>query len=134
MLLNSAMGTTKKGIPDAVKRAEGGRLKVIWERKKASIGIKQESFCSAMGLNQGMLQQMFSGKSAIPLETLLNLSIALDFDPREVRPSTSVTYQKMILAFAGKKDSKVLKELRGLSELGMAEIEALLNVVEASLE
>lgn len=133
MLLTLDMSKTKKGIPESVKKAEGRRLKAIWERKKASDGIKQESFCAAIGLNQGMLQQMFSGGSAIPLETLLNLSIALDFDPKEVRPGIETTYQKMIVAFAGKRDIKALKDLKGMSELGLAEIEALLNAVESSL-
>lgn len=127
------MTKTKRGIPDAVKREEGRRLKAIWERKSAADGVKQDSFCASIGLNQGMLQQMFKGQTAIPLDTLLNLSISLNFNPEEVRPGIAETYKKMTLALAGRDSKMALKVLQEMSDSGRAEAEALLGAVETSL-
>tara|TARA_R110002020_G_scaffold57074_2_gene157305 strand:+ start:469 stop:855 length:387 start_codon:yes stop_codon:yes gene_type:complete len=128
------MSKTKRGIPAEVKREEGRKLKAIWERTKDDKGLTQESYCAAIGLNQGMLQQMFRGSSPIPLDTLLNLSISLDFDPRDVRPDLDTTYKKMALAIGGVEGRAAARELESMSDEGRKEVEALITAAESSLE
>jgi len=119
--------TRKKQFSDSQKKAEGIRLKKIWLEKIKPNGVTQLEFCDAIGLNQGMLQQMFEGKVGIPLDTLLNLSLAIGFDPREIRPDIESVLNKILLAMKGLDNKNIRKELSSLPTPARTEIQALLD-------
>ena len=119
--------TKKKQFSDAQKKAEGARLKKIWLEKIKPTGITQEEFCAAIGLNQGMLQQMFSGKVAIPLDTLLDLSLAIGFDPRDIRPDIESVLNKILLAMKGLNNANVRRELKSLPNPARSQVQSLLD-------
>jgi hypothetical protein len=73
-----------------------------------------------MGINKGMLQQMFSGKSPIPFETLLELSIEMGFDPRAVRPEIDDTIDRLITAIQGAESGR-LRDILGSIDITITE-------------
>tara|TARA_R110002153_G_scaffold191269_2_gene344244 strand:- start:11415 stop:11786 length:372 start_codon:yes stop_codon:yes gene_type:complete len=114
------MGTKRQKISDSRRVIEGIALKSEWDKYKAENRVTQDQFCAKMGINQGMLQQMFSGKSPIPFETLLELSIEMGFDPRAVRPEIDDTIDRLITAIQGA-DSGRLRDILGSIDITITE-------------
>jgi transcriptional regulator with XRE-family HTH domain len=126
MLLDINM-TTKRGIPPEQKKAEGQRLKALWLTLGKPAYKTQEKFCEEFGLNQGFLQQWFSGSSAVPIETLLDIAIDWKFSPTEVRPEILDVFDKFILALSGQ--DRTVIEAR-LHQIGDTDYSSVVTEVE----
>lgn len=128
MLLDSEM-TTKRGISPEQKKAEGKRLKALWLKLGKPAYKTQEKFCEEFGLNQGFLQQWFSGSSAVPVETLLDIAIDWKFSPTEVRPEILDVFDKFIIALSGEDRTVIEAKLEQTNDTGysavVAEVERL---------
>ena len=91
----------KPSLSKEQKQEEGRRLKAAWQRHRDRTGETQEKFCERIGMNQGLLQQYFRGKTAIQIENLMDMAIEMEFDPREIRPSVQQLLAKMLRAIEG---------------------------------
>ena len=129
VLLNCRMAT-KRAMPKAQREAEGIKLKVLWARYGEGAGYTQTAFCDSLGWNQGQLQQWFSGKTPIALDKLLDLSLALGFDPREVRPELQATLDKLLVSFKGRNNARLKGQLASLSPPARESISSLLQALE----
>jgi len=79
-------------IPPEQRLEEGRILREIFlAYQKDNSGISQDRFCADHEINQGQLQRWFSGARQIPEHRLIQLSKAMGFDPRRVRPSLQET-------------------------------------------
>lgn len=129
LLLNVTMAT-KRAMPDAQKKAEGEIIKRLWLDLGEAKGFTQTEFCDSLGWNQGQLQQWFKGKTPISLEKLVNLSLALGFDPREVRPSIQSLYDRLGIAFLGHDNQQLTAQLDSVSPEAKESIRFLLEALE----
>ena len=73
---------------------------------------------------------MFSGKTPIPLETLIDLSLAIGFDPREVRPEIDSILNKLLLAIKGVDNQNLKADLKALSPEARKEVQNLIKACQ----
>lgn len=105
--MSSRKQKTKPGMSAEQMAAEGERLSRLWERYKATseqAGTKmtQAIFAEKLeGMTPGNFNHLLRGRQPIPLETLFELAILMDFDPREVRPSTQAFIDKVFRSVKG---------------------------------
>lgn len=100
---------TKPGMPKEQMEAEGARLTEFWLKYKAEETAKrgyemtQGIFVEQLGdeMSSGNFNHLLRGRQPIPQETLFELAILLNFDPREVRPSIQSFIDKVFKSVRG---------------------------------
>lgn len=92
---------------------ESARLKRFWDRYQDRIRaegreITQAEFAETyLGTTQGNFSHLLYGRQPIPLETLFDLALLLDFDPREVRPEIQEFIDKVFRAVKGSEQNLI---------------------------
>jgi hypothetical protein len=114
------------GMTAQQRLREGALLKSYWQKNGKPVYKTQILFCDHFGLNQGYLQQMFSGTTAISLETMLDLAIPLKFDPRDIRPSIGPLYEKMQYVL----DKPMVDEVAALPKATLEQLKHIISLAE----
>jgi len=114
------------GLTAQEKRNEGKLLKAYWLANGKPVFGTQAVFCDTLNLNTGFLQQMFLGQSAISLELMLDLSIPLQFDPRDIRPSIAPLYEKMQYVL----DKPMVDEVAALPKATLEQLKHIISLAE----
>ena len=119
---------TKPGVPEDQIEKEAERLRALWERYKrvkAAEGIKvtQADIADQLGWKtQGNFSHLLNGRQPIPLETLFDLAVSMEFDPREVRPSIQGIIDKVFKSVRNYEPSLFINSLRDLSADDQAKV------------
>lgn len=89
----------KNLVSEEQRQREAALFKPLFDEYKSKTeGMNQTVLADMLDLSQGSIGQYCSGKSAIPLETLVDLALIMGFNPLHVRPEIEQFINKLNLA------------------------------------
>jgi len=127
---------TKQGMPEEQVKAEAERLKALWwrfKRNKEAAGqdVTQADVADQLGWTQGNFSHLINGRQPIPLETLFDLAVIMEFDAREVRPGVQRLIDNVFKSTAKSEPSLLMSYA---AELSTEDLTTVLTVVRSLAE
>lgn len=118
----------KRVITDEQKATEAAFLKSKWlDYKSTRPKARQGHLAEKLGISQGLLHQWLVGKTAIAEWAVIELAIALEFDPRELRPSLDAWVTRVAEAIDVNSPESLLLKLQSLPETSRRIVEAVID-------
>ena len=107
--------------------AEAVKVRGAYERKKHQSHITQESLANSLGVTQGVVGRWLNGHKRIPDDKLLRMSVTLEFNPLDVRPSISDYVDLANTVLSSKGRSTLLTKIAQLTEPEAAQLQGFLD-------